>query len=181
MPFTAHPSNRSQPKHLIYSPQGSRCRGHETNPALGGAKIKITPPPPICSTKELCSLLRHPLRSTSFLPSLIITGLQRLDPSRVHRTIILTLTPIFFVCIYIYIYPYADYPRTSAQIVVLVDTRPTSGGGDEDSRNAANAEAVTLGSVGEPGDLESFALNAAGWKGPKVGLYLQYTTVCMKA
>ncbi|CAM9544048.1 unnamed protein product [Pylaiella littoralis] len=58
---------------------------------------------------------------------------------------------------------------SSEEVVVLVDTRRPSLESDKDSPNAANAEeAVTLASVGEPGDLVSFALNATSWEGPKI-------------
>lgn len=55
------------------------------------------------------------------------------------------------------------------QVIVVLDTRNAEGREERQSRtDAFNANAVTLGLVGGPADLEALMLEAAQWDGPKV-------------
>ncbi|CAB1119182.1 unnamed protein product [Ectocarpus sp. CCAP 1310/34] len=54
-------------------------------------------------------------------------------------------------------------------VIVVLDTRNAAGREERQGRtDAVNANAVTLGLVGGPADLEAFMLEAAQWDGPKI-------------
>lgn len=73
--------------------------------------------------------------------------------------------------------------RPRRKVVVLGDTRriQTTKSGERDILDSImSATAVTLGSVGELGDLEAFVAHTAEWEGPKVAVGFGRRLNCLR-